>query len=48
MAPEATIVFVATDFELDHIVDGMNYIKQKAQALGMPWVLMSGRQSVNV
>ncbi|MBI5835736.1 MAG: S8 family serine peptidase [Candidatus Eisenbacteria bacterium] len=34
MAPEADIIFVKTDFTFAHIVDGVNYIFQKAAGLG--------------
>src|SRR5439155_15657008 len=34
MAPESDIVFVKTDFDLAHIVDGVSYVFQKATGLG--------------
>jgi len=39
MAPEADIIAVKTTFYDDDIVDGMNYIKSKANSLGKPFVI---------
>ncbi|MEZ4653545.1 MAG: S8 family serine peptidase [Candidatus Eisenbacteria bacterium] len=39
VAPEATIVFVKTDFFTSSIVDAVDYIFQKADDLGMPAVV---------
>lgn len=39
MAPEATIVFVKTDFLTTSIADGVSYIFQKADSLGWPAVV---------
>lgn len=39
IAPEADIVFVKTDFTFSHIIDGVNYIFQRAAALGKPAVV---------
>ncbi len=36
MAPKATIVFVKTNLQDNGIIDGVNYIFQKAAILGMP------------
>ncbi len=36
MAPEATIVFVKTNLQDNGIIDGVNYIFQKAALMGMP------------
>ena len=39
MAPEADIISVKTTMYTDDIVDGINYIKSKANALGKPFVI---------
>ncbi len=39
IAPQADIIFVKTDFTFSHIVDGVNYIFQRASALGKPAVV---------
>jgi minor extracellular serine protease Vpr len=39
MAPNAHIVFVKTDWSSTGIIDGMNYIFEKADALGLPAVI---------
>lgn len=39
MAPEADIIFVKSAFYSDDVVDGMNYIKSKANSLGKPFVI---------
>jgi len=39
MAPEADIIMVRSTFYEDAIIDGMNYIKNKAAALGKPCVI---------
>ncbi len=39
MAPEADIIMVKTTYYDDKIVDGMNYIKAKANAAGKPFVI---------
>lgn len=39
MAPNASIVFVKTDWSSNGIIDGMNYIFEKADDLGLPAVI---------
>lgn len=39
MAPESDIVVVATDFSTTGVIDGVNYIFQKARELGQPAVV---------
>ena len=39
MAPEASIIFVKTDWYTTSIIDGLNYIFDKAAALGLPAVV---------
>ncbi|MFQ5454783.1 MAG: S8 family serine peptidase [Nitrospirota bacterium] len=39
IAPEADILFVKTDFLEDHVIDGMEYIKDKAGLLGRQYVI---------
>ncbi|NNF07173.1 MAG: S8 family serine peptidase, partial [Candidatus Eisenbacteria bacterium] len=39
LAPEATIIMVATDFREDHLVDAIDYIFDKALAMGFPAVV---------
>jgi subtilisin family serine protease len=39
MAPDASIIFVKTDWSTNGIIDGLNYIFEKAADLGLPAVI---------